>query len=107
MLGCTNFRDISNEYLYNGMAFVKSAWMRNKNICVAEFDYVDIIVNVVNICISHFKDMHDATIVDLAKPISIFDTNSRHEDDEVEKNIINSILTITSHEGEGDFFSFQ
>jgi hypothetical protein len=118
VLGRENFRDISNEDLYNGMAVLKSAWIRNKTICVAEFDYVDIIVNVVNICISRFKDMHAAAIADRAKPISTSDTNSRHEDDEVEKNInlisvaldrglwlINSILTATSHEGEGEFFS--
>ena len=106
-----NFRDICNEDLYNGMIVLKSAWIRNRTICVTQLDFVDVIVNVANICISRFEDMHAATI-------SRWSTTSLNEDDEKQKNVnlisialdrglwlINSLITGTPQEGEDEFFS--
>ena len=117
VLGRENFRDICNEDLYNGMAVLKSDWIRNRNIFVTDFEYI--IVNVVNICISRFQDMHAAgTIADRANPISRWSTTRRNGDDEKQKNVnlisialdrglwlINSLITGTPQEGEDEFFS--
>lgn len=109
--GRENVSDISNEDLYNGMEILNAAWLQNKSLCISEFDYVDIIVNVVNLCICRLKDLHDAAIADREKP---------HYCDELDKNekniylitialnqglwLINSILTVTSYEDKEEFF---
>ena len=118
VLGRENFRDICNEDLYNGMAVLKSDWIRNRNIFVTDFEYI--IVNVVNICISRFQDMHAAgTIADRANPISRWSTTRRNGDDEKQKNVnlisialdgglwlINSLITATPEEAaEEELFS--
>ena len=118
VLGRENFRDICNEDLYNGMAVLKSAWITNRNIRVTDFDF-DIIVNVVNICISRFQDIHAAAVADRANPISRRNTTRRNGDDEKQKNVnlisialdgglwlINSLITATPKEvAEEEFFS--
>ena len=56
LLGRHNTREITDEDLDNGTAIFQASWMCKRNALLYFEHYVDIVVNVVILCISRFRD---------------------------------------------------
>lgn len=58
LLSRENVPDITNEDLYNGMLTLKAGWIKNANLVLDSGQYVDVLVNMVIICVSRLETLH-------------------------------------------------
>ena len=56
LLGREDARDITNEDLDKGTAVLRAAWLCQRNALIDFDNYVDVVVDVVILCISRFRD---------------------------------------------------